>query len=286
MHPVVMKLAPHHLLWLLVCAAPAPAMAQAIHGVVVDDDSLQPVGYAAVRLVAGDVVVLGREADAEGRFLLPVPSEGDYRLEMERLGYETVRSQAIRVEEGDTIQVEFRVRANAVLLDPITVIGLSNRGRHRFERRRTDWGRGVFLTPEMIDSIAPRHPADVFRAVDKVYVRWGWGDLASGGRGRLPDVRSQLGRGCMMYMVNRIGVRPAPWVSIVQPWAGYQLAGLGGEEVVAVEVYRSYNEVPPELLRYTHISRSTRSDTDNSFGPPVVDLVNCGLVVFWTGEGW
>jgi hypothetical protein len=88
----------------------------------------------------------------------------------------------------------------------------------------------------------------------------------------------------MIFMVNRVPVLPEPWVSIHQPWAGYQLAALDGQDVVAVEVYRSFNEVPPEFLRHTHQMRSVANE--GSFGPMTEDLVNCGMVVFWTREGW
>jgi hypothetical protein len=271
------------LLWLIGWAVPAPAFAQAIRGVVLDDQNLAPVSGASVRLLAGETVILGREADALGRFFLPVPEDGRYLLEVARLGYVTARSQPVRVEQGDTVDVEFRVLPDALLLDPITVMGRSNRGRNLFERRRTEWGRGVFLGPEAIDSIAPRHPAEVFRAVDDVYVLWGFGELGSGGVGRLPSVRSTKGRGCLLYMVDRVPVRVEPWVDFMQPWAGSQLAAVVGEDVVAVEVYRSIREVPPDLARYTH---EMRMDPIQGGRVAFRDRVNCGLVVFWTGAGW
>jgi hypothetical protein len=189
----------------------------------------------------------------------------------------------VRVEQGDTVDVEFRVLPDALLLDPITVVGRSNRGRNLFERRRTEWGRGVFLGPEAIDSIGPRHPADVFRDVEDVYVLWDFGELGNGGVGRLPSVRSVKGRGCLLYMVDRVPVRPEPWVDFFQPWAGSQLAAVLGEDVVAVEVYRSIAEVPPDLARHTH---QMRMESMQGGRVAFRDQVNCGLVVIWTSAGW
>jgi hypothetical protein len=48
------------------------------------------------------------------------------------------------------------------------------------------------------------------------------------------------------------------------------------EDIQAVEVYRSILEVPRELQRYTYVP-SRRGG---------MGLVNCGLVIFWTRQGW
>jgi hypothetical protein len=210
-----------------------------------------------------------------------VPGRGEYQLEVAGFGYRTARSQSFRVEANDTLSVEFRVLPDAILLEPLTVMGRANLGRHAFERRRTEWGEGIFLTPAQIDSIAPRHPADVFRKMDKVLLRWGAERLNdSHGSWAVPSISSQLGRGCLVYMVNHVLVSPRQ-----NPWTGYQLSGLTPSDVVAVEVYRSAREVPPELRSLTHQSWFTPNETP---GRPATleDITNCGIVVIWTNHGW
>lgn len=263
--------------------AQAPLAGQAIRGVVVDDTNLTRVPAASVRLVADGEAGRGTQTDEEGGFFLPAPGPGEYRLEVSRLGYETALSQLVTVERGDTVSVEFRVRPDAVLLDPITVVGRSRLGRDAFERRSVDWGRGFFISPAMIDSISPDHPAEVLKGLDKVDVRWGeWGRTSSGGYGPIPSVRSVLGRGCILYMVDFVPVQAEPWAA--GDWSGYQLSSLMGKDLVAVEVYRSVLETPPELRQYTDQYRPVWREY--AMGVAYEEHIHCGLVVFWTRAGW
>lgn len=259
-----------------------PLLGQAIRGVIIDDTNLTPVAGAMVYLVRDGKTEVGTETNDEGHFFLPSLSHGEYRLEVRRLGYQTTLSQAVVVERGDTVAVEFRVRPDAILLAPLTVVGRSRMGRDAFDRRRSGAERGFFLTPAMIDSISPNHPAEVLKGLAKVDVRWGWGRTSTGSSGPIPTVRTVLGRGCVLYMVDFMQVNPPPWAS--GDWSSYLLGGLTGEDIVAVEVYRSILEVPKELLRYTDRARTVMNM--NSGGTSTKRDVNCGLVVFWTGQGW
>lgn len=254
------------------------ASAQAVEGVVVDDQSLSHVSTATVRVVQGDKAGRGTETDARGRFFLPLPGNGQYRLEVSRIGYRTSRSQPFTVTNDDTVSVEFRVAPAAVLLDPITVIAHSRRGRNLFLEHMHDWGKGVFLTPYQIDSMHLRAPAEVFRKMKDVKLSWGFGQTDSGFRESIPSVSSEQGTGCLLYMVNNVMVRPPPWGS-GDDWTSWQLADLLPDNIEAVEVYRSVSEVPPKLRRYTH---QIRTGPGGSFRL----LANCGLVVFWTKSAW
>jgi len=262
-------------------ASARPASAQAIRGVVLDDQTGAPVAGAAISLVIGDSARRAIAADDAGRFLMPLPGGGRYALEVVRLGYKTARSQEILVELGDTLSVEFRVLPEAVLLRPLLVTANSSAGRNVFEKRREEWGRGIFLGPDQIDSIAPRLVGDVFRGMEKVQLRWGWAQLDNGGYGPVPRVSTYLGRGCLLYVLDRVPVRPAPW-SGTNDWASYQLSGLMGPDIVAVEVYRYPGEVPPELRRYA--SRTLTLFTNA--GIQKVDQDLCGLAILHTAAGW
>ena len=266
----------------LLALSAGSAGAQVIRGVVVDDLNLEPVPTALVRLVQYDEAVTGTQTRVDGTFLLTAPGSGEYELEVSRLGYETARSRPLTLEKGDTLSVEFRVRPDAVLLDPITVVGRSRRGRSTFERRSSEWDRGIFITPAMVDSIAPDHPAEILKGLDKVDVRWGWGVSSTGMGGPMPSVRTVLGRGCVLYMVDFVPVHPAPWEA--GPWSGNQLSSLTGKDIVAVEVYRSVLEVPPELRQHTDEFRAVWNP--RSMGVSYKESIHCGLVVFWTRAGW
>jgi hypothetical protein len=224
----------------------------------------------------------GTETDEEGQFFLSSSSTGEYRLQVSRMGYKTTLSQALFLEAGDTVTVDFRVRPDAILFSPLTIVARSRLGRDRFERRRLEADRGIFLTPAMIDSMAPNHPADVLKGLDKVDVGWGWGRTSTGLPGPIPTVRTVLGRGCVLYMVDFMQVNPPPWAG--GDWSSYLLGGLDGDDIVAVEVYRSVLEVPRELLRYT--DRTTTVWNMSGSGAGFRRDVNCGLVVFWTRQGW
>ena len=99
-----------------------------------------------------------------------MPTQGTYRLEATRIGYGVTLSQTFFVEQQDTVTVEFRIHSDAVPVAPITVTAHSSRGQSRFARRMTDWGRGIFITPAMVDSIGPRHPADVLEKQENVCI--------------------------------------------------------------------------------------------------------------------
>ena len=262
-------------------------VAQAVRGVIVDDQSLTHVRAATVRLVQDGKPSKGTESDASGRFFIALPGDGAYSLEVSRLGYETTRSQVFVVEGRDTVSVEFRIAPHAVLLDPIVVTARSRRGRNLFEERRKDWGRGVFLTPYQVDSMNLRAPAEVFRKMPEVQLKWDFGVRGNGSRGAIPTVIADVGTGCVLYMLNNVFVQPPSWAKRVDLlggavsdkdianasktyWSSWQLADLPPEDIAAVEVYRSMDEVPPELRRFTHD------------GP----LTNCGVVVFWTKSAW
>lgn len=225
---------------------------------------------------------LGTESDEEGRFFIAPLKPGEYRLEVRRMGYTRTLSQAVVVEMGDTVDVEFYVRPDAILLSPLTIVGRSRRGRDAFERRRLGADRGIFLTPSMIDSISPDHPAEVLKGLDKVDVAWGWGTIGSGQPGPIPKVRTVLGRGCVLYMVDFMQVNPPPWAN--GDWSSFLLGGLRGEDIVAVEVYRSVLEVPKDLRRYTDRTRTVWNL--GSGQARFQEDIHCGLVVYWTKQGW
>lgn len=106
---------------LLACATlwPAAARAQVVRGEVVGAEDQRPVAGAFVALIAADG---RREAgfvtDDAGRFLLRARTTGTYTLRVERIGLETITSEALALG-SDTVRHRFVVPARAVLLDAV-----------------------------------------------------------------------------------------------------------------------------------------------------------------------
>ncbi|NNK65040.1 MAG: carboxypeptidase regulatory-like domain-containing protein, partial [Gemmatimonadetes bacterium] len=154
---------------------------QAIVGVLIDDSDGRPIPAASVTLLRGPSTLSTVTTDDEGRFRMPVPLPGFYRLGASRIGYVPTESQLLEIETGVILTVEYRILPDAILMEPILVTARSDQGRSIFEDRRQEWGRGLYLTPEMVDSINPRHhPGEVFRGQEDVWLSWGTARVSSG----------------------------------------------------------------------------------------------------------
>jgi hypothetical protein len=199
------------------------------------------------------------------------------------------------VEPSDTVTVDFRILPDAVLLAPLLVTARSNLGREVFKRRMESWDRGIFITPEMVDSIQPRrHPAEVLRNQPKVWLSWGWGhDPWSGISGPVPNIRTYLGKtGCVSYMIDGRPVR-RPTFAEGPAWLDFPLNTLKAEDIVAVEVYRHITEVPEEIRNHAEeVFNGQRPGNLPSIaagGERVQrDFMpeTCGIINFWTKVGW
>ena len=261
-----------------------PLEGQAVRGRVLDDMALAPVSTARVvllrvgepgpdslRAVASDVT------GPDGSFRLSARGAGTFRLRAVRMGYATALSRTFRVGPSEVVTVELWMQPDAVLVEPLVVTARSGMGRSRFYRRMEEWGRGIFLTPEMVDSVSPLHPGHLLEGLEEVRVSWSMESSeaeGAGGESRpTPTVRTGLGNGCMAYMVDGRLVRPPPWDTISSPWQHFPLNALRGDDIAAVEVYRYVGEAPEEF-------RNAAERTE--FGIPKM----CGLTLFWTKEGW
>src|SRR5690242_15336263 len=77
----------HLMLLLLLCCGGALYAQQSITGVVTDKTNGQPL--AGVSVVIQGNTTNGTQTDAKGRYQLPVPSRGNYRLQASYLGFRT-----------------------------------------------------------------------------------------------------------------------------------------------------------------------------------------------------
>lgn len=270
---------------------PSQAQSQFVQGQVIDDRTSEGIDGVAITLIRygnkGRTVL----SDSTGEFSLSLPGRGPYSLEASRIGYATSRSRQFIAELTDTITVEFRLDVEAILLDPLVVTAVDGRGESRFERHQVEWGKGVFLSPSMVDSIQPKHPADIFRGQEKTWFTWGFSPKTNKA---VPNIRTYLGTGCLAYMVDFFPVIPPRWDPPVRGRRGTQfgdvyrtslwentiLEMLNGEDIVAVEYYRHISEVPPDLRDLAMV------DEDISGQGALSAVQNCGLVIYWTKAGW
>lgn len=240
----------------LVMLGAAPAAAQSVRVTVTDAETGAPVAGAMVRMedTAG-VLLRAGFSDAQGAVQLAIAQPGRYAVRATRTGYAPATGTAEVGEAGETA-VGLRMRARPVALDTVRVVGAGRgrreMGRQTFERRRME-GNGIFLDSAYVAQIPARWPGELLRSVPDVELH-----LVTGREGyRRPYTR--LGRRCLVNLVNGL-----PYYGGWPRWVQLEET-LRRTDVVAVEVYREDHEVPQEYRRYSG---------------------RCGLVIYWTEDGW
>ncbi len=234
----------------VLCAVPAGA--QVLVGVVTD--SLErPLRDADV--IAGQ---LGQRArtDSTGRFSLRFRSGGRVELVVRLIGYRQ-HLDTVRVPAVGSVRVAVRMvrlpqrLAATVIIDRRQCDEFALSG---FECRR-DSGIGYFRDAGELRAMRPRH----------------WADMLDG----MPGLRRRptLDPGRMGW-----DVAPVPSRCLREIWNGQLPLSLAGQErspdkfwdpedVVAIEYYAEYRDVPPQYQRY-------------AWWPPIGGQP-CGLIVYW-----
>jgi hypothetical protein len=226
-----------------------------ISGRVLEADGDRPIAGATVTLMNPRGVASGSAVtDDAGRFHLRVRDPGSHRLRAERVGYARTLSPALTVVPDDTLQVELRMGAGAVVLAPLTVVAASRslvreRQFAEFEWRRAHQVNGRFLGPDQVRRLNPFYASDVLQQVPFVQV-YGTSD-------RIVTLRRPHGRGRCIPNVYVDGHYVAVDADIsLDSW-------VAGSTVAAVEVYDRPYQAPAEF--------SPRGSNQE-----------CGVVVIWT----
>jgi hypothetical protein len=153
---------------LLVWAAPARAQGM-FTGVVVDHASEAPIEGASVTLMSQQgrrmrTVVTG----FDGRFAF-VPRPGYYRFRVDRVGYVQVMTAHVRVVR-DSVDLEIRMRDDAVMLAPVTVVARSGRVSPVLSGfyQRMENGFGRYITRDQIEVRQPGNITDMLRMLPGV----------------------------------------------------------------------------------------------------------------------
>lgn len=232
---------------LMLLALPGGAAGQVMRGHLLDSETRAPVPAATIMMVRDSVTVDAAATDSAGYFSVTADEAGQYRLVARRIGFPATTSTDLRLLRGDTLQVEFLISAEAVLLDPVVVTA-----RRRppppdirdFYRRAENPIFGTFMTRAEIESYHAVRVTDLLRRIPGIQVvpsRYG--------------VSAVLMRGCSpALIIDGVWARFEPSIdNLVVPM-----------ELEGLEVYRSAAQVP---VQYGGLR------------------VPCGAVMAWTRRG-
>lgn len=268
---------------LLFLCAVGPLQGQTLIGRVVDDQSGVSVPDVEVMLLDSEGEPAGerRLSRGDGGFSFLDLAPGHYRLSAVRLGYRDTTGPFVELQEGDSVEVEFRIAQEAVLLEPLTVTA-SARPWYEHLKPPALWeyyerseylsriGRGQFLDSEDLEAL---QGMPVTMAVATLPGMQAVASESSGARFHL------LGRmGCdALFFVNGRQVRLRAPLSREDPddvdfvpgpqkldWFVDDFVSMA--EVEAIEIYSGASELPGEFHGFS-------------------GGANCGAVVVWTKRG-
>jgi len=158
---------------------PQPAFAQVLGGTVLDSVSGKPV--VGARVVVLDSAGKGLSAAAtgsDGRFSFHLPSAGDYRLRISRIGYPSRITEPIGVSAAVSASLVVRLTSTPISLDTLIVVAAAVEKRPQFLvdagfYRRQRVGFGHFLTRDEIDKRDPLILTDLLHGMLGVRVTCG-----------------------------------------------------------------------------------------------------------------
>lgn len=266
---------------LVLAASASTASAQSVRGVLLDAITTRPIAQATVTLLDSlDGIVATVVTDSVGRFLIASPTTGQYRMRIRRIGYQPATSGAISFQKNKVWQLTLELAPLSTELEPVTIRERTGRqwAVDGF-RERQAMGQGIFLDHLDILLQDPVYVADLFRGMPGMRV-----ELTNGG----PTIESRQGRGCLKMFVNWL-----PLESLSEN--GQRTMELPPpKEVMGVEVYREFKEVPQDLRHYARSSPPSSPELMVLRGrnvaarPPERGVTpgQCGLVLIWTKATW
>jgi outer membrane cobalamin receptor len=256
------------LLVALVLAAVAPRGAAAqirLEGRVTDDQTNQPVAGARVDVYDFTWRKLGsRVTDEQGGFRYELRRVGTYRLRVNRVGYAVTTTPELRTGAHSYLNVEIRMKSDAVLLAPLAVVARSSAmaspvldGFHA--RMRS--GLGTFITREEVQRARPTYVSDLVLRVPGLYA-------SSGGAGSARQIYSGRTAGTAPNCPAQIYIDGF----LMNPASDRngEVMGMTLDEAVmpndieGIEIYRGLASVPAEFL-------STEA--------------RCAVIAVWTRRG-
>ena len=178
-----------------------------------------------------------------------------YQLEVKAMGYRPVSTPVIWMVEDGTAELSVRLRANAVLLAPLEIIGYEPGPRATLENPefRSASGFGYYITREDIEARNPSRVSDMLATLPGLTMETsGGGGHGSFYMGRALPTGGQLSRCRVQVWVDGMlasgeGMRVDDFVS--------------PNDVHMIEVFKGLASIPPEFL-----SRDAK----------------CGVIAIWT----
>lgn len=114
------------LLMISLLAFPSVLSAQLVRGRILEAEGDRPIHLARLALLDDrDRVLMETLSDSTGAFRIRAWQAGKYRLRARGLGYETVTSELMELATGEEFVLEVRLAAEAIPLEPITVVARS-----------------------------------------------------------------------------------------------------------------------------------------------------------------
>lgn len=240
----------------LAAAAPRPASAQTIMGVVVEHGTERRIPGVALLLIDDRGETRAETlADDSGAFILSAPEPGTFVVAAEMIGLASIRSGPLDLDPGEELVVEVRMAIEAVALDPLVVtsrkqtMGHQLAGFHDRMARGRRSGFGHFIDREEVDRMMPLESTDLLRTAPGVRVSPG-----------------RAGRGAGLSMSG--GCIPAIYVD------GMQVNRSPMRNVSLDEI------VPAMALEGIEVYRGPSAQQSSYYDPN-----GCGLILVWTRRG-
>jgi 5-hydroxyisourate hydrolase-like protein (transthyretin family) len=247
---------------LAISALPAAAQVR-LTGRVLDDDSGNPVAGARVEIYDfGGYKLAQVSTDSSGSFAYPLRRPGTYRLRVSRVGFRGTDTPELSTGANSYVNVEVRLKSDAVLLTPLTVVARTPAYRSPVLdgfHARLGSGLGTFFTRADVERIKPSYLSDMVTRVPGMTV-------ASAGSGTERHI----------YVGRNMGLRSCPaqiWVDgfLLNPRSpDGEIVGMTLDEAVSpsnvegIEIYRGLSTVPAEFLNQD---------------------ARCGVIAVWTRRG-
>jgi hypothetical protein len=271
----------------LFVGAAAPAAAQIIHGKLLADGVNLPIDGATVQLLDSRGNELDRvvETNAKGSFAMRV-NPGVYRLRIRRIGYNPLTTAVINLGENQVFEATYRVSPVAVRLTTQRITARPNLewGRDGYFRRKALGTGGVFLTRTELSEKDQTEIAWLFRDVPGIQV------MSDG------QVKSLEGWRCLYFKMNGVPVSFVPRIAPGEsPVPTLQDLVPTGHDVMGMEIYREFKEVPEEWRMDAWPSEQGAGTATSNRRVPLPlgqrprernDDVPCGLVAIWTRAAW
>ena len=262
--------------------AAAPLSAQMIHGRLLQEGTLAPLTGASVQLLDAQGNELNRvvTTNEAGTFAMRV-EPGRYTLRIRRIGFQPLVTPMINLAADEVFEGTYRISPVAVRLatERITAKRNLELGRDGFARRKA-LGQGLFLNRSDLNDKDQREFANLLQGVEGLQVE---------GFGR---INSTEGWRCLYFMVNKVPVSSVPGgVTGSSTYPTLEDLVPTGHDVMAIEVYREFKEVPPEfrLDAWPGSAGKTvpraRPNRGIQVGRRQQDTP-CGLISVWTRAAW